>query len=94
MTLVAPRPGEAARQAIDVLVETGRSVLPERVEYEFDTFTPGKFRRRYKVRISGHQNDYVGLTLQGDRGYVETDSHINALLAQCNGEVVVVKVVD
>ncbi len=87
-------PGKATPQAIDVFVEIGRHVLPKRIECGLDAFATGKLCRRHEVRIPGHQNDHVGLPLQGDRGYVMNDSHVQAFPAQCRREIIVRKVLE
>ena len=94
MRIVAFRLEKSASQAIDVLEEIRRYVLPKRIEYELHALPSGRFCRRNEICIAGHQNDDIGLTLQSDRRYVEADSHIDAILAQGRLEVVIGKIVN
>lgn len=63
--------------------------MPQWIKDKLDTFPPGHLGRRYKIRITRNQHNDLGLALESNGGNVETDPHIDALLAQGWGKIVV-----
>ena len=77
-----------------MLKQISRHILPERVEYELYSLPTCKLGGRNEVSVAGDENDDVRLTFQRDRGDVESDSHVDALLTQRRSEVLVGQVGD
>ena len=77
-----------------MLKQVSRHILPEWVEYELYSLSTCKLGGRNEVSVAGDENDDVGLTFQRDRGDVESDSHVDALLTQRRNEVLVGQVRD
>lgn len=57
-----------------------RDVLPHGVKDEVNPLPTCHFRRRNKVRVTGNQNDLIYLLLEGKRGYIHTNAHIDTFL--------------
>ena len=91
---IATRPRESACQAVNVLIQIGGYVLPERVEDEPHAFPTCQLRRRDKIRISGDEDDDVRVSLERQRRNIQSDSHIDPLLPQSRGEVVIGQILD
>ena len=86
---LSPRSRETASQAVDVLEQIARDGLPKRIEDELNAFAPRELRGRHKIGVAGDKNDDVGLALQRNRGDIEADPHIDALLMERGGEVTI-----
>ncbi len=72
-----------------MLIQVGRNVLPQRVQYELHALASREFCRGYEISVSGNKDDDIRLSLQCNPGNINADPHINALLAERCGEIVV-----
>ena len=76
-----------------MLGKIGGYVLPEWIKDELHAFSPSELCSRNEIRIAGNEDDDVSLALQRDRGDIQTDTHVDALLPQGRREVIISEVV-
>ena len=69
-------------------------VFSHGIKYEVDAFSSGLFCCRYKVTVSGNQNNSVDLLLEGHRRDVNANHHIDTLLLDFQCEVGLCQLID
>lgn len=63
-----------------MLVQIGSDGGPKWIENKIDPFSSCKFCRRHEVAVTGYENNLVHLTFKRHGSYVQTYSHVDALL--------------
>ncbi len=81
--------GETASQTIDVFKEIRGYVLPKWVKDKLYTFPSSHLCCWNKICIARHEYDDIGLSLEGDRRDIEPNPHIDPLLTEGWGKVVI-----
>ena len=81
-------------QQVNMLVQVGSNIMPERVQDNPHAFPPGQFGGRHKVAVSGDQDDSVGLLFQRNGCDVQPGPHINGFLLKPRRKIVIRQVVN
>ena len=81
-------------QQVNMLVQVGSDIMPERVQDNPHAFPPGQFGGRHKVAVSGDQDDSVGLLFQRNGCDVQPNPHINGFLLKARRKIVIRQVVN
>lgn len=87
-------PASCGPQAVDVLVEVGRNGIPHRIEDEVDAFPACLFCGGNEVGISCDEDDLIDLSLESQRGDVESDLHVDSFLTGVVKEVLIGEIGD
>ena len=61
--------------------------VAERDKKELRAFASGEFHRRDKISIPSHENNHIDLLLQRQRRNVETNTHVDTLLADVRNQI-------